>query len=434
MKLSKEKILEILVDWNIWEKENTRKGHQRAVTAEIGKYLKEKEILVLKGIRRAGKSTIMYQLMDKIPDKRQILYVNFEEPLFTKGDFKLLEQIYQVYKENINPSQKCFLFLDEIQNVDKWEQWVRAQSEKSGDKIIVTGSSAKLLSSEIATVLTGRHFSFTVFPLSFVEFLTFKGLDLKSEINKIRQKASIKNLLREYMKYGGFPAVVLQKDKNKKNVLLHQYFDDILYKDVVSRHQIRNLRSLRELSSFLLTNISHLISYNKIKNILELPLDVVRTYISYLLEAYLFAESCKFSFKVKEQIINPKKIYCRDTGLRNAVAFSFSEDLGHIAENLAYNHLAQREEETFYYKNKHEVDFVIKGKASGLKEAIQVCLSNLEDKNTKKRELDGISEAMSVFSIPLGTIITDDLEEFVKMGRRKIRFVPLWKWLLEMAP
>jgi predicted AAA+ superfamily ATPase len=431
MKLGKEKILEILLEWNIWEKENIKNGHPRAITQEISKYLKEKEILVLKGIRRAGKSTIMYQLMDKIPDKKQILYVNFEEPLFTKGDAELPEQIYQAYRENINPSQKCFLFLDEIQNVDKWEQWVRAQNEKSDDKIIITGSSAKLLSSEIATVLTGRHFSFTVFPLSFVEFLNFKGLSLKSEINKIRQKASIKNLLREFMKYGGFPAVVLQKDKNKKNTLLHQYFDDILYKDVASRHQIRDLRSLRELSSFLLTNISHLISYNKIKNILELPLDVVRSYISYLMEAYLFSENCKFSFKVKEQIINPRKFYCRDIGLRNAVAFSFSRDLGYLAENLVFNCLAEREEEIFYYKNKYEVDFMIKGRASRLKEVIQVCFSSLEDKNTKKRELTGIDEAMDVFSIPAGTIITDDLEEAVKIGRRKIQFVPLWKWLLE---
>jgi predicted AAA+ superfamily ATPase len=203
---------------------------------------------------------------------------------------------------------------------------------------------------------------------------------------------------------------------------------------VASRHQIRDLKSLKELSSFVLANTSNLISYNKIKNLLGMPLDVVRTYLNYLVEAYLIAENCKFSFKVKEQIKNPKKIYCQDVGLRNAVAFSFSKDLGRIAENLVYTALISKNpgEEVFYYKDKHEVDFLIKGKAGKIKEAIQVCFSNLEDKKVKEREFKGLEEAMSALAISKGTIITDEAEETTKKNQPKIRLIPLWKWLLEV--
>lgn len=431
MRLDKRKIWEILVIWNIWEKANTKKGLLRHITQEIKKHLKEKEVLVLQGIRRSGKSTIMFQLMDFIPNKNQILYVNFEEPLFSKGDTNLLELIYQTYRENLNPTQPAFLFFDEIQNISGWEKWVRAQNEKSQDKIIITGSSAKLLNSEIATVLTGRHYSFPVFPLSFAEFLNFNGLELKTEIDIVRQKANIKNLLNKFIKYGGFPAVVLQKNHDKKIALLKQYFDDILYKDVVSRHQIRDLKTLKELSSFLLANISNLISYNKIKNLLGIPLDVVRNYISYLEEAYLIAENSFFSFKIREQIIRPKKIYCCDTGLRNAAAFSFSKDSGRLIENLVYHSLIRQEKEVYYYQNKREVDFLGREKGGKLQQAIQVCFSNLEDKKTAEREVNGLKEVMDKLSVPSGIIITDDKETILRENKHSIYLIPLWKWLLD---
>ena len=176
-----------------------------------------------------------------------------------------MEQIYRVYREKVCPSGRCYLFLDEIQNIPEWERWVRGRSETENLKIIITGSSSRLLSREVGAKLTGRHVSFEIFPLSFPEFLRFKGLTVGSKAEYFEQKPVIRNLFAEYRQYGGFPEVVLRKEPEDKELLLKQYFEDILHRDVVSRNEIRDTLTLQNLATFLLTNIGRLTSATNLK-------------------------------------------------------------------------------------------------------------------------------------------------------------------------
>lgn len=433
--LTDAKIFEILTKWNFWEKSSIDAGFPREITGDILAYIDGTEIIALKGVRRSGKSTIMFQMVNSLLAKgvqsKEILYVNFEEPLFVEYKGRnVLERLYKVYKEQVNPRKFSYLFLDEIQEAPAWEKWVRAKTELKEAKIVITGSSSKLLSTEFSTLLTGRNVSFTVYPLSFREFLQFKGVRNTSDnVILAKNKSLIKNFLGEYMQFGGFPEIVLKETPEMKEKLLKQYFEDILYRDVVWRYKIRDIATLKNIALLYMTNISNLSSYNKIKNTLDVPLDVVRNYSSYLSETYLVKEVMKHSFKVREQLRNPKKVYAIDTGLRNAVSYRFSEDLGRIAENIVFLTLLRRDKDIYYYKNHGEVDFLVR-KGVNVENLMQVCMTNIENNKAIERELNSIEEGMSQFKISNGIIITEDWEENIKCKKGRVTAVPLWKWLI----
>jgi predicted AAA+ superfamily ATPase len=433
--LTDAKILEILTKWNFWEKTSIDAGFPREITGDILTYIDSPEIIVLKGVRRSGKSTILFQMMNSLLAKgvrsKDILYVNFEEPLFIEYNGRnILERLYKVYKEQINPRKFSYIFLDEVQEAPEWEKWVRAKTELKEAKIAITGSSSKLLSTEFSTLLTGRNVSFAVYPLSFRELLYFKGIrNTLDSIFLTKNKSLIKNFLGEYMQFGGFPEIVLKETPEMKEKLLKQYFEDILYRDVVWRYKIRDIATLKNIALLYMTNISNLSSYNKIKNALDVPLDVVRNYSSYLSETYLVKEVMKHSFKVKEQLRNPKKVYTVDTGLRNAVSYRFSEDLGRIAENIVFLTLLRQDKDIYYYKNNREIDFLVR-KGVDIENLIQVCMTNIENSKAIERELNSIEEGMSGFKISNGIIITEDWEENIKCKKGMVTAVPLWKWLI----
>lgn len=428
-------ILKLLYKWNVWDKKDERAGIDRTILNEILKYLPDQKIIALKGIRRSGKSTLFFQIIQHLittgTDPKRTLYINFEDPFFaSETELPILDKIFNAYQENVNPHSKPFLFLDEIQNIDKWEKWVRAKNELGEAKIFVTGSSAKLLSSEIATVLTGRHLSFSVYPLSFKEFLTFKGFHFQNEKDVLTQENQIRHYLSEYLHYGGMPEIVLTKEEEKKEIILKQYFEDILFRDVVLRHEIRDVNTLRKLAVHYITNISNLNSYNKIKNTYGIPMDVVRNYTSYLTECYLLHELSKFSYKVGEQQIAPKKIYTTDLGIRNCVAFRFSEDLGRLAENAVFNTLQLSKGELYYAKDKNETDFLVK-KGTKITKAIQVCFSDLEDPKLLEREIKGLKEASDNYGIKDLLLITDKREGEINQEGLVVPCLPLFKFLIQ---
>lgn len=433
--LTDAKIFEILTKWNFWEKTSIDAGFPREITRDILTYIDSPEIIALKGVRRSGKSTILFQMMNSLLAKgvrtKDILYVNFEEPLFVEYKGRnVLERLYKVYKEQVNPRQFSYIFLDEVQEAPAWEKWVRAKTELKEAKIAITGSSSKLLSTEFSTLLTGRNVSFTVYPLSFREFLHFKGVKNASDAFILtKNKSLIKNFLGEYMQFGGFPEIVLKETPEMKEKLLKQYFEDILYRDVVWRYKIRDIATLKNIALLYMTNISNLSSYNKIKNALDVPLDVVRNYSSYLSETYLVKEVMKHSFKVKEQLRNPKKVYAVDTGLRNAVSYRFSEDLGRIAENMVFLTLLREDKDIYYYKNNGEIDFLVR-KGVDIENLVQVCMTSIENTKAIERELNSIEEGMSGCKISNGIIITEDWEENIKCKKGMVTAVPLWKWLI----
>lgn len=434
--MDKKEILELLIDWNFWTKEQFTGTRREELLEEIERKARTKEIMVITGARRTGKSTIILQyLKDRIDagiPKENILIVNFEDPRFRGLNLELLNRIYEIYLTEIETtSEEQYVVLDEVQVIDGFEKFARYLQENRRINVLVTGSSSKLLSSEYATVLAGRHMDTKVFPLDFKEYLKFRGLNIKTSLDMIAERRSIKKELREYIGTGGFPKVVLEEEERNKKELLYTYYRDILIKDVTVRYNIKDIQKLEELAKYYMTNISSPNSYNRIKNILGISLDTVERYSSYLESTYMLFFIKKFSYSLKEQVLNPRKVYALDTGLRNTVSFAFSEDSGRLVENVVFMHLRREYPGIYYWKNdrKKEVDFIISEK-NRVTRAIQVCW-DMSSESTRKREVEGLVAAMETFSLKEGLILTDDTEDEIEVGDKKIILRPVWRWLLD---
>ncbi|MBI3292441.1 MAG: AAA family ATPase, partial [Elusimicrobia bacterium] len=238
--MNKTELIEILQDWNFWRKDIEAGVTRQEYLASVRKCLNTNQVVTVTGPRRAGKSFIMRQaakdLMHSGTPKERILMVNFEDPRFTELDAKLLEQIYETYLEFLSPKGQSILFLDEIQEIDGWEKWVRYMHELRKAKLVVSGSNAKLLSRELGTLLTGRHLDVTVFPLSFREFLAFNHVVITDRLDAVEKRIEIRSLLRKYLEHGSFPEVALSEQK--KDILL-SYFEDLVNKDLLRRFNVR---------------------------------------------------------------------------------------------------------------------------------------------------------------------------------------------------
>ena len=264
--MDKDILFATMLRWNAWGKRPLEKLHAREVIAQIVPYIDEPFPIVLTGVRRSGKSSLLTLLMRHIIETgipaKQLLLINFEEPLFSPDlSVKFFDELIALYREKINPDQVIYFFLDEIQNLPQWEKWVRREADLKENKIFLTGSSAKLLSSEIATLLTGRHYSFLVPPLSFKEYLLWQGISPRSEVELIENKAIIRKSLMAYLEWGGFPQVVLADSDEKRDKILHHYFDDILFRDIVLRHQIRDVKLLQGVAEYYMTNMAALSAF-----------------------------------------------------------------------------------------------------------------------------------------------------------------------------
>ncbi len=427
--------IEKLNEWNPWW-ENTELienliGKHRPKYDLLINSVNIKETTIITGVRRAGKSTLMYQiiynLLKKGISQEQILFVNLEDKKLTKDS---LEDIYQSYRININSDKKAYIFLDEIHKKEGWESWIRKKYDlKTNDKFIISGSCSYLLKKEYSTLLTGRNITFEVFPLSFEEYLLFKNINLskqnlKKNIILEKTKISVLKYLKEYLNLGGFPEIVF-KEKDYQMKILKQYFDDILFKDIVDRYNL-NSQKTEDLALFLITNFTSLISLRKTRNSLKISYDTIKDYLSYFKEAFLFFTLDRFSYSFREQKTTASKIYCIDNGLRNAVAFKFSKDEGKLIENLILVELKRRDREIYYWKSQGEVDFVIKNKNNSLS-ALNVSYTNqIED-----REVKGLLEFKKQFNKCNELILlTKDLQKEEKIKGKKIKFIPVWKWLL----
>lgn len=420
-------ILQLLKEWNPWW-EDTKlleniKGKPRQMYEHLIKSSTIREITIISGIRRSGKSTLMYEMIDSLLKQgirpNQILFINFED----KKLFEIeLDKIYDEYRSELNPDKKAFIFLDEIHKTKGWESWIRKKYDiKSNDKFIISGSCSYLLNKEYSTLLTGRNIVFEVFPLSFKEYLDFQGMSIKNtKLITDNTKYKIINHLNTYFELGGFPEVFLKEDMFKQK-LLEQYFDDILYKDIIERYNL-NVQKTRDLALFFMSNFTEIISLRNIRSSLGLSYDTAKDYISYFKEALLFFTCDHFSYSYKEQKAYAPKIYCADTGIRNAVSFKFSKEYGKLAENLVFIELKRKGINPYYWTGKKEVDFIVKEKDNSLT-AINVTYTDDVD----KREVEGLLEFSNLFKKTNKLIIlTKDIEK----KEKNILFIPLWKWLL----
>ncbi len=432
-----EEILQILLDWNFWEKEQETGIERYDYINFIYPFLKTNQAIVITGVRRSGKSTIMLQLakrlIDSRTDPRDVLIINFEDYRFYDVSLELLHKIYELYLKKVVGKTRI-IFLDEIHKVTGWEKFVRTILDKKEAKIIVSGSNARLITEEYATLLTGRNIKILVFPLSFREFLLFKGLKLENKLKILAERIRIKKFLDEFLRYGGFPEVVLA-DEGIRRKISSDYIDGIITKDVVDRHKIREKAKLNALARYYLSNISNKISFNKLKDYLNIPLRTVERFSYYLEEAYVVSFLKRFSFKVKEQEKAARKVYSVDTGLCNVLGFRFSKDSGKIMENVVFLELMKINAnnpnfEIYYWQDTFgkEVDFVIKQRLK-IKQLIQVSY-DIDDIDVKKRELKALTKASEELKCRNLLVITWDYESEEKVDNKEIRFVPLWKWLL----
>ncbi len=430
--MEKYKLKELFIEHK--EKFFSKEGLiQRDIQEKIRPYLHSKETVLITGVRRSGKSSLLKLVADDLISRRDILktntlYLNFEDERFVDFTVKDFDSLVEVFLELENPKgRKCF-FLDEIQNIKGWEKWVHRMGEFENIKFYITGSNAALLSSEVSHALTGRNRQVVNWPFSFREFLLFHGLVIDGKEFYVKEKrARIKNLLGEYIKGGGFPEVV----KSKDNTLLEQYFRDILYRDLIVRYSIKNTKELKELCLFLASNIAAIYSYDRLKKMIGAKnLNTIKNYLESLENVFLFFRVALFDYSVKRQIYNPGKFYMVDTALAQAIGFKFSEDAGHVYENLVFLELKRRGRDLYYWKSKkgQEVDFVLR-KGLKVEEAIQVCF-NLGNPETREREFRSLLAAKEELNPSRYLIITQDEEGEEKINQCHIQIIPLWKWLL----
>jgi predicted AAA+ superfamily ATPase len=430
-------LIDILIKWNRWGNHPLESGCPRQVTKLIVPFIHSEDIVVLTGMRRTGKSTVLYQIMDHLEaqgiQQKAMLHINFEDPAFAPFlELKLLDDLYDLYRAQIYPQGKAYLFFDEIQNVPEWERWVRARNETEDIKIFITGSSGRLMSRELGTLLTGRHVSFDVFPLNLSESLQFLKIDLPKKPWAFAAPSIIQNTIHFLLTWGSLPKVILAENDFQREKLLSQYFDDILHKDIALRHNVRDLTTLRALAVHLLTQTSSLISFQRLAAVFNVSPVLAQNYCSYLKESCLVDLIEFFSLKASLRQRNPQKIHATDLGVRNQVSLSSSEDIGRRIESLVFNNLNQiKNDGIFYLKKEGEIDWVVRRKNSIIA-LVQVVTDGLEDKKIFERETKVFDELQNEYPQAKKIIITHARSvPHEILHKTSARFVPLWQFLLE---
>ena len=375
--------------------------NQRSYFSKI--QFKNSHIVVISGIRRCGKSTLMKQIMLKY--KKDSIFFNFEDPRvhdFDISDFQKLDEV-------IGPFVKVYFF-DEIQNVKSWEIYIR-QLHDLGKKVYVTGSNASLLSKELGTRLTGRHLRHELFPFSYLEYLGFK---------KLKNSTTSYN---RFLNEGGFPEYL----KSGNIEILQNLLKDVVLRDIAIRHGVKNTKTLMDITLFLISNIGKEFSFNNIRNVFNVgSVTSVSEYLSWLEDAYVLFYLPKFSWSAKNSAVNPRKVYAIDNGLVNANTLSFSEDKGRLLENSVFLFLRQKQYQLYYFREKKECDFVVFDKGK-FKMLIQVC-EEVHNENME-REVNGLLVAMEFFKSKTGYILTKNQKDVLKYGKNTIHLIPVFEFI-----
>ena len=401
------------------------KDVSREVLPFIEKCLALPHVVVISGIRRCGKSTLLAQIMRKYY-QNDVYYFNFEDERLVDFRSNDLNDLYEVFVELYG--EKKVFFFDEVQNILGWERFVRRMYDR-GFKFFITGSNASLLSRELGTKLTARHVSISLYPFSFLEFMTFKGYRPSHDaLSLTKERGKIKGFFQEYLKMGGMPEFL----KYREREILQGTYNDIIYRDILVRYGIKEEKAFRELCFYLLSHAGGLFTYNKLKQILNLgSVNTVKSYVDYCENSYLVHTLNLFSFSLAQQILTPKKAYGIDNGFLRLLSFRFSENRGRFLENMVLVELLRRGlGEVYYFKNEKgwEVDFLVKKKTK-VTRLIQVTES-LREVAVREREIRALGDALSKFKLSEGLILTEDEEQLLRWEGKRIRILPVYKWLL----
>ncbi len=406
-----------VLDWMEW----FRKFSQELIPRKNVPIFKHDLCLALIGVRRSGKTSTAVQIANELNKSNSAFYFNFEDPVFFSGaNVETIDILITLFEE-LTGASPTLVILDEVHHVDGWERWVRKAVDIGRFQVIVTGSSSQLLSSEIATSIGGRVIEHTIWPLSFSEYLSFVKMKPTSEGNWIRA-------LDTYLRWGGFPKIALIEDEGERIMLLKQYLSDIVLRDVIARHSIKNQHALNQVVTWYLTGLSCLHSYNALRKAFGISIELASTLTNYLTQAFLVFEMGRYHPNLKVQARDPKKIYIIDSGLRTVSLVSEREDWGRLAENMVYLELRRQGKEIYYFKEQKEVDFVITELGKPV-EIIQVAYSNLDDQNTKEREISALLECAQCLKMSEGKILTSTYEHEETIQGINIKYIPLHQWL-----
>ncbi len=395
------------------------------------------KVITIIGPRGAGKTYFLFQIIKKLLSKgadfTDIIYINFEDerilPLKDDSLHHLLDAYFELYENKTRP----FVFLDEIQNIDGWDRFVRRLNDR-GMPIFITGSNSRMLSREIATSLRGRTLTYELFPFSFQEFLNAKGITMGKNLIYGKMRHPISHLYEEYFFSGGYPEVTFIGDKSTKGRILQDYFNAVFYRDLVERYHIKNTVLLKQWLSTLIMNLASLISFSKIENDfksrgMKLSRTTLSTYAGYVEDIFFGFFVEMYSESARKRQVNPKKFYLIDLGFHNYLTFRFSENKGRLLENLVFLDLRRREYPIFYYKTAqgHEVDFLLREK--GEWKLVQVC-HDLSHIDTFSREKNALVSGLQELGLESGYILTAHEKRVETVGKHTINIMPVWEWLL----
>ncbi len=399
----------------------------RTVYQQVIPLKKNKEIIIVTGLRRCGKSTLLQKIRSE--EKEKDYYLNFEDDRlinFNVSDFQLLVEVFT----ELFGHQKTFYF-DEIQNIPDWERFVRRLHDDDC-KIYITGSNATMLSKELGTKLTGRYIALTMYPYSYYEYVNYYSPELiNKKVYATQDIAMARRLFAQYCRVGGIPEFVRLEQPD----YLHTLYEGVIYRDIITRYKLPQERPIKELTFYLASHVGKEITFNALRKITHLSsATTVAEYCDYLENSFLCFLINRYSHSLKQQIGYEKKQYFIDHALAGAIGFRTSEDRGRFLENIVFIELKRRNKEIYFHKNKKECDFIIKEK-NKVTSVIQVCV-HMESEEIKKREYAGLFEAMKLYRLKEGLILTEDKEYketmLIEGVQHTVQVMTLWKWLLAL--
>ena len=394
------------------------------------------------GVRRSGKSTYLFQIIKRLIDKgvprENILYLNFFDDrlynLSRVGLGVITEAYYSIYPEKKN-TEVVYCFFDEIQVVEGWEPFVDRLMRTEKCEVYLTGSSARMLSKEIATQMRGRALSWEIFPFSFREFLDYKKIEVTEHLSSKKQLL-VRKAFEKYWETGGFPEVI-GLDRNMRVMIHQEYFQTILFRDLIERYDISHPKALVDLAHWLIDNTASLYTINSLTRYLKslghkVPKSTVSEYMDWFEDAYFLFTVRIFDASLARRNTNPKKIYCIDHALVTSVASGILVNTGHLLENLVFTALRRLTPNIWYCKTKNgrEVDFLVQTRDRS-RMLVQVCES-LTDPKTRKREVTALAEAMAEYGLKRGTVVTRSEEDVIDVSAGRIKVAPAWRFLLDL--
>lgn len=389
-------------------------------------WLQTSEILIISGIRRCGKSVLMQQIRDRLVEKD--FFFNFDDERlanFKLDDFQKLQECFvELFGE-----QHTYYF-DEIQNIEGWERFVR-RLYNAGNKIIITGSNARMLSRELGTHLTGRYIQVEIYPFSFQEYLAMNEIPVNAKtLYTTTGRATMVKSFVKYMECGGFPKFLQDGSVS----YLTSLYESIIYRDILTRNGLTNEKEMLEMMFYLASNATKRVTYSSLGKVVGIQHpDTIKNYLEYIQQTYLISQLFRYDPSVKKQMMSPKKIYFVDNAIIKRIGFNATENNGVFLENLVFIELKRRGWDVYYYADKKECDFIVR-KGLHISDAYQVTLK-MDSPQTREREIAGVREAMQAYSLSKGYILTFEGKETINFDDGTIvEVVPVWEWILQYKP